>query len=95
MRNTEEKISAREAARRRQPLGGADTQALEGALTLTERERDKALTALKTAERERDEYRDAIVLVLENRDTDGDYAPLDAVEILRERYRYPWPQRSE
>lgn len=33
-------ISAREAARRRMPLDGADAQALEGALTLTERERD-------------------------------------------------------
>lgn len=35
-------ISAREAARRRMPLDGADAQALEGALTLTERERDEA-----------------------------------------------------
>jgi len=32
----------REACRRGQPLGGADAQALEGALALTERERDQA-----------------------------------------------------
>lgn len=35
-------ISAREAARRGQPLDGADAQALEGALQVTERERDEA-----------------------------------------------------
>lgn len=36
--------TVREAARRRQPLDGADAQALEGALSLTERERDAALS---------------------------------------------------
>lgn len=35
-------ISVREAARRAQPIDGADAQALEGALALTERERDEA-----------------------------------------------------
>jgi len=43
--------------------------------------------------RERDEFRDALIFVLENRDGDGDYAPLDAVEVLRERY--PWPSLLE
>ena len=32
----------RDAARRRMPLGGPDAQALEGALQLTERDRDAA-----------------------------------------------------
>lgn len=40
---------ARQAARMRWPLGGADAQALEGALTLTEKERD-ALQAKLDAE---------------------------------------------
>ena len=35
-------LTVRAACRRGQPLGGADAQALEGALTLTERERDQA-----------------------------------------------------
>jgi hypothetical protein len=35
-------IAVREACRRRMPLDGADAQALEGALALTERERDAA-----------------------------------------------------
>jgi hypothetical protein len=46
--STDTKITVREACRRAMPLDGADAQALEGALSLTERERDKAL-------RERDE----------------------------------------
>jgi len=41
--------------------------------------------------RQRDEYLEAIVYVLENRDTDGNHAPLEAVDDLRERYRWPWP----
>ncbi len=41
--------------------------------------------------RQRDEYLAAIVYVLENRDTDGDHAQLEAVDELRERYRWPWP----
>lgn len=41
--------SIREAARRRQPLGGPDAQALEGALTMTERERDEARAAQRKA----------------------------------------------
>lgn len=45
----EEPISAREAARRRRPLDGADAQALEGALAATERERDSARLAAKAA----------------------------------------------
>jgi len=36
-----ERLTVREAARRRIPLAGADAQALEGALALTERERDE------------------------------------------------------
>ena len=35
-------LTVREAARQRVPLDGADAQALEGALALTERERDEA-----------------------------------------------------
>lgn len=54
-------ISAREAARRRMPLDGADAQALEGALTLTERERDAYKKAKEENDarfmRERDEAR--------------------------------------
>jgi hypothetical protein len=38
--------SAREAARRRMPLDGTDAQALEGAIAITERERDEAREAI-------------------------------------------------
>ena len=37
-----DKLTVREAARRRIPLDGANAQALEGALSMTERERDEA-----------------------------------------------------
>ena len=36
------RLTVREACRRGRPLDGADARALEGALTLTERERDQA-----------------------------------------------------
>jgi hypothetical protein len=56
--------TVRQAARERQPLDGADAQALEGALAITERERDAAEEVAtrqrdraKQAERERDEAR--------------------------------------
>lgn len=39
--------TVRDAARRRQPLDGADAQALEGALAATERERDNARSELR------------------------------------------------
>lgn len=41
---SEMRLTVREAARRRLPLSGPDAQALEGALALTERERDEART---------------------------------------------------
>lgn len=43
------RLSIREAARRRVPLGGPDAQALEGALAITERERDEAQRAIAEA----------------------------------------------
>lgn len=43
----EEKITVREACRRRMPLDGADAQALESALTMTEHERNRAVAAIK------------------------------------------------
>lgn len=39
-------LTIREACRRRMPLDGADAQALEHALTITERERDALREAL-------------------------------------------------
>ena len=45
-----EPISAREHARRRGSLGGADAQALEGALAMTEKERDAAIARAEKAE---------------------------------------------
>jgi hypothetical protein len=55
--------SVREAARRRMPLDGTDAQALEGAVTITEAERDEARAerarlreALRTAEHARDSW---------------------------------------
>ena len=39
-------LTVREACRRRMPLDGTDAQALEHAITITERERDKARAAL-------------------------------------------------
>lgn len=43
-------ISVREACRRRRPLDGADAQALEHVLAITERERDEALKRLREIE---------------------------------------------
>lgn len=48
-----ETLPAREAARRRQPLDGADAQALEGALASTERERDEARAQVEALKGER------------------------------------------
>ena len=42
-------LSVREHARRRGALGGADAQALEGALSITEKERDTALVQRNAA----------------------------------------------
>ena len=50
-RMTAPNITVREACRRRMDLGGADAQALEHALTITERERDAAVTAFHDATR--------------------------------------------
>ena len=44
---TIESLSVREAARRRFPLDGANAQALEGALAMTERERDDLAGAIE------------------------------------------------
>ena len=63
----------RQAARDRDPLGGPDAQALEGALALTERERDrlhKALSAIADhydAQPEENYHYDMRLLVLEAR----------------------------
>jgi len=46
-------LTIREAARGRKPLDGTDAQALEGALAMTERERDGAIAAKDAAYRER------------------------------------------
>ncbi len=43
-----EPLTVREAAKQRQPLDGADAQALEGALAATERERDAARLVVRT-----------------------------------------------
>lgn len=42
MSEHDEKLTVREACRRRMPLDGADAQALEHALSMTEDERDEA-----------------------------------------------------
>ena len=52
-----EQITVREACRRGIPLGGADAQALEGALAMTERERDTARSDLAHVTAERDALR--------------------------------------
>jgi hypothetical protein len=49
---TEKKITVREACRRQMPLDGADSQCLEHALTITERERDAAIARAEKAEAE-------------------------------------------
>jgi len=45
-----ENLSVREACRKRVPLDGVDAEALEHAITITERERDEALDRAKKAE---------------------------------------------
>lgn len=69
--------TVRGAARDRKPLDGADAQALEGALTMTERERDAAISARDewarqcnmTSEAQADALNDA-ALVRRERDTE-------------------------
>lgn len=53
-------MSARKAARLRTPLDGADAQALEHALTITEKERDAAYARLVELEKERDLLRGSV-----------------------------------
>jgi len=52
------KMGVREAARRRVPLEGADVQALENAITVTERERDKLQSELETLRREKAKWQE-------------------------------------
>jgi len=51
-------ISVREACRRRQAIGGADAQALEGALSMTESERDDARAQLAAEKARADQMSD-------------------------------------
>jgi len=61
-------LTVREACRRRMPLGGADAQALEHALAITERERDEAIAAFKDASRLRSEIQQARMKAEDERD---------------------------
>ena len=70
-------LTVREACRRAQPLDGADAQALEHALTTTERERDEAredyrrqkqealdaFTAVRAAMRDLDQLRTSVLSI--------------------------------
>lgn len=47
MSKEQERLTVREACRRRMTLDGANAQALEGALAMTERERDEARRMLE------------------------------------------------
>lgn len=55
------KLTVREHARKRGALGGADAQALEGALSMTERERDTALTKVAKLQNHVKELQDKIM----------------------------------
>lgn len=55
-----ERVSAREAARRRMPLDGSDAQALEGALAMTESERDVAIAERDRLRRELEALREQL-----------------------------------
>lgn len=94
-RARERGLTVREACRQRYPLDGADAQALEHAIAITERERDEARGRLAaaeaattaagqralTAERERDEaLRDRDAFAVEARDL---RAHIDRLEIGR------------
>ncbi len=77
--------SVREAARRRKPLDGADAQALEHAITITERERD----ALKA---ERDDIQCTLTDVVKERDALGaDLATARKALRQAEESDSPWP----
>ena len=54
----ERQRTVRSAARMRQPLDGADAQALEGALCSTERERDEARAEVERLRAEKDKLRE-------------------------------------
>lgn len=69
-------ISAREAARRRLRLDGADAQALEHALTITERERDALKADLAEAEAHHVEHHEGA-----NYSRDEHMAALEALEF--------------
>ena len=73
-------IAAREACRRRMKLDGADAQALEHALTITERERDEAVAAFKDASRLRSEIQTARIKAEDDRDSIR--AVLDTVDAV-------------
>ena len=57
MTTDKEIVTVREACRRRMPLDGVDAQALEHALTITERERNTARTEGETLRKELSQMR--------------------------------------
>lgn len=74
-----EPTTARGAARARRPLDGADAQALEGALAMTEQERDAAIAERDRLRRELEAWRDNAM----NHALTGDlYAALSVADRL-------------
>lgn len=71
-----QRLPVRQAARQRQPLSGPDAQALDGAITLTERGRDEAL-------RERDTLRAEVERLRERlrREWDGQGAAVRPIAV--------------
>lgn len=82
-------LTVREACRRRVPLDGADSQALEHALTITERERDDALIGVEAGKRAAQSARELVNTLREIEVLCGeeDDSPRSAVErVISERH---------
>lgn len=76
VKRPQDMMTVREAARQRKPIDGVDAQALEGALVMTERERDDALANLKLRTTEVERLRSGrLAAMLIAAESKGPYGP--------------------
>ena len=77
------------------PLDGADAQALEGALTITERERDEALDRMEVMAREHDETRGYRQHAEQQRDAEIDRWQTRIADVIRAAGLEPYASDNE
>jgi hypothetical protein len=97
-------MTVRDAAKKRYALDGADAQAMEGAISLTERERDEARAKLAEAERfaaseqleralaerDRDQYREKLAALKAAKPEPGKGLPATGEPIWRRLTEHGW-----